>query len=138
MKPAAAAIVALSLFLAACGSEGGGDDVASTASSGPASGSGGAAVGGAGGAGATGGAGTGGVPAESCDPYQARAEVPELIVGPTGVEARMVELVDEATTSIELMMYQFNRLKIVNALIAAAGRGVTVRVLLDGGQYTND
>ncbi|MEJ7735542.1 MAG: phospholipase D-like domain-containing protein [Polyangiaceae bacterium] len=95
-------------------------------------------MGGAGGAGAEGGAGPGGAPAESCDPYQARAEVPELFVGPTGVEARMVELIDEATTSIELMMYQFNRAKIANALIAAAGRGATVRVLLDGAQYTND
>jgi cardiolipin synthase A/B len=138
MKLAAVAIsVALSLCLAACGSEGDADDAGDT-SSGPASGSGGdAAAGGAGGAG-QGGSGGGGVPVESCDPYQARVEVPELVVGPTGVEARLVELIDGASASIELMMYQFNRAKIADALIAAAERGVTVRVLLDGAQSTND
>jgi phosphatidylserine/phosphatidylglycerophosphate/cardiolipin synthase-like enzyme len=134
--------LATTLLLACGGSdstpsdEDDGDGAGASGQSGPGGpGSGGA---GQGGGATTGGTGSGGEPAESCDPFQARTDVPELFVGPNGVESKIVGLIDAATTSVDLMMYQFNRYKIGNALIAAKDRGLKVRVLLDGDQYTND
>lgn len=73
----------------------------------------------------------------ACDPYLARTPAPELFIGPSGLEARIAALVDGATSSIALMMYELDPSDVVDALVAAAGRGVAVRVLLDRNQDGN-
>jgi phosphatidylserine/phosphatidylglycerophosphate/cardiolipin synthase-like enzyme len=52
---------------------------------------------------------------------------PELTV----MEAALLDLLDGATTSIEITMYGLNRQRLITALIAAHNRGVNVRVVGD-------
>ena len=60
-----------------------------------------------------------------------RAVTPELYTGPSGLETRMIGYIDGAETSLDLQMYLFTTDSIADAVIAAHGRGVDVRVLLD-------
>lgn len=87
-----------------------------------------------------GGAGGGGMAgaAPACDPYAPRAIVPEVLIGPTGLEASLVGLMDSAQSSIDLMMYQLTCDGCIAGLVAAQNRGVTVRAVLDYEEYNND
>ncbi len=64
-----------------------------------------------------------------------------LATGPsTGVTAMEQELLDHinaATTSIDVALYDFNRASVRDALIAASGRGVAVRVVTDDEAYAD-
>ena len=73
----------------------------------------------------------------SCDPYAARAVAPEIWVGPTNLEAKIVAKIKAAKQTVLVMMYQFTRYNIRDALIDAHKRGISVKVLLDGGQAAN-
>lgn len=64
-------------------------------------------------------------------PTTPRAVTPELYVGPTGLEARMIGIIDAADTSLDLQMYLFTTDSIADAVIRAHDRGVAVRVILD-------
>ena len=75
--------------------------------------------------------------AGACDPYVPRTQAPELLIGPTGIEQTIVDRIDGAQQEILLMMYQLTRTSIIDALVAAHHRGVSVRVLLDGEQSAN-
>ncbi|MBI4700640.1 MAG: transposase [Deltaproteobacteria bacterium] len=85
-----------------------------------------------------GGAGGGPVAPESCDPYQPRLDPPTLLIGPTGLEKALLKLIDGAQSSLDIIMYQFAWKSICDATIAAKGRGVAVRVLLDGDESVNN
>jgi phosphatidylserine/phosphatidylglycerophosphate/cardiolipin synthase-like enzyme len=102
-----------------------------------AGGSGSGASGGAGGGTAGSGGGTT-APPESCDPYEPRVDAPEILIGPTGLETALLSRIDQATTSIDVMMYQLSRKSFIDALVSAKERGVTVRVVVDGLQAAND
>lgn len=60
-----------------------------------------------------------------------RSAEPELYIGPTGLENRMIDYIDGAQTSLDLQMYLFTTDSICDAVIAAHDRGVDVRVILD-------
>ncbi|MBP9203825.1 MAG: hypothetical protein KBG28_07690 [Kofleriaceae bacterium] len=86
------------------------------------------------GGGASADAGPGGADAAgdpTCSPTGARAQAPEVFVGPTGLEARLLAAIGSATTSLDIMMYLFTLDQLADAVIAAHRRGVAVRVLLD-------
>jgi phosphatidylserine/phosphatidylglycerophosphate/cardiolipin synthase-like enzyme len=70
-------------------------------------------------------------PGDCLTPTSPRSVTPELYVGPTGLEARMIEFIDDAQTSLDLQMYLFTTDTIADAVIAAHDRGVAVRVVLD-------
>jgi phosphatidylserine/phosphatidylglycerophosphate/cardiolipin synthase-like enzyme len=108
-------------------------------SGGDATSSGSMTTGGAGGNGAAGGGAgaNGGMTAESCDPYEPRANGQEVLVLPNGIENRLVSEIDAAVSSVDVACYQFSRQPIINALINAKNRGVTVRAVLDADQYVN-
>lgn len=129
-----AGLFALSLaagtLLPACG------DAASTGEDDDAS-QGGSHQGGAGLGGADAGGG-GGVVEPACDMWVPRAQEPEVLIGPVGLQNRLVELMNGAQSEILLMMYQLSCNGCVDGLVAAKQRGVTVRVLLDGGQNINN
>jgi len=129
--------------LAACGQDAsgaGGHHSSSGKGSSGAGASGGGDVGPGGGS-AEGGAGVGGqggTPPESCDPYQPRAAAPQLIIGPSGMQKALIDQIDSAQSSLDVMMYQLSVQAFVDAFIAAKNRGVAVRVMLDADQYVND
>lgn len=81
------------------------------------------------------------IDAPACDPDRPRAQAPLAIIGPdggaTGLEGRVLALIDGATQSIDVQMYAFTLTNIADRLIAADRRGVPVRVLLDGNQSAN-
>jgi phosphatidylserine/phosphatidylglycerophosphate/cardiolipin synthase-like enzyme len=54
-----------------------------------------------------------------------------VFTGPTGLETRMIQHIASATSSLDVHMYLFTTDTIADALIAAHGRGVAVRVILD-------
>jgi phosphatidylserine/phosphatidylglycerophosphate/cardiolipin synthase-like enzyme len=64
-------------------------------------------------------------------PTSPRSAPPELYIGPTGLETRMIGFIDSAQTSLDLQMYLFTTDSIADAVIAAKQRGVAVRVVLD-------
>lgn len=68
---------------------------------------------------------------ESCDPYEPRATTPPLYIGPTGLEDKIVALIQGAKTSIDVLMYEIDRQPIIDALVAAKKRGVAVRFVSD-------
>jgi phosphatidylserine/phosphatidylglycerophosphate/cardiolipin synthase-like enzyme len=112
------------------------DDDGSSASSGQPTSSG---VGGSAGGSSSGGSGgIGGAEPPACDPYVPRPVAPETIIGPTGLQNKLVGLMDSAQTSLDLMMYQMGCSACLNGLVSAHNRGVKVRVLFDGDQYSND
>lgn len=53
----------------------------------------------------------------------------------TTMEQELLNRINHATTSIDLAIYDFNRVSVRNALIAAHNRGVTVRVVTDNDAY---
>jgi phosphatidylserine/phosphatidylglycerophosphate/cardiolipin synthase-like enzyme len=69
--------------------------------------------------------------APGCTPTSPRTSTPELLVGPTGLESRYIQLIDAASSSLDLQMYLFTVENIADAVIRAKNRGVAVRVLLD-------
>lgn len=97
-------------------------------------GQGGHAPGGQGGQGGQGGSEP---PADVCDPYAPRAPAPELLVGPKGLEGPILGLIEGAKKTVDVTMYQLDRKSFVGALVAAHGRGVRVRVILDETQSVN-
>lgn len=87
---------------------------------------------------AEGGGGAGGMdPAPACDARVPRPQEPEVLIGPAGLEARLVGLMDGAQSEIALMMYQLSCNGCVTGLINAHSRGVHVRVLYDEAQTVN-
>jgi len=70
-------------------------------------------------------------PGDCLTPTSPRTAAPELYVGPTGLETRMIDFIEGAQTSLDLQMYLFTTDTIADAVIAADARGVAVRVLLD-------
>jgi len=73
----------------------------------------------------------------SCDPYSVRSPAPEVLIGPVGLETKLLQRIQLAQKQILVMIYQFTRYNFSNALIAAHKRGVQVKVLLDGKQGAN-
>ena len=69
--------------------------------------------------------------AASCNPYSKRKKVPEVLVGPDDFEPALLDLINGAETSLDVLMYQLSRPSFVSAFVAAAKRGVAVRILLD-------
>lgn len=67
-----------------------------------------------------------------CGPYESRLTEPEIFIGPDGLEARLLGLIDGAESELWVMMYLITVDSFVDAFIAAHQRGVSVRVLLDG------
>lgn len=70
----------------------------------------------------------------SCDPYEARHTTPELYIGPTGLEKKVVDLIGTAEKTIDLSIYELDTKSIIAALKSAKNRGVTVRVVMDKNQ----
>ena len=66
-----------------------------------------------------------------CTALTPRSEPVEAFIGPTGLEARMAALIDGAKSSLDVQMYLFTVDSLADKLVAARGRGVAVRVLLD-------
>lgn len=66
-----------------------------------------------------------------CTALTPRSAPPEAFVGPTGLEARMAALIDNAKSTLDVQMYLFTVDALADKLIAAKQRGVDVRVLLD-------
>ncbi len=56
----------------------------------------------------------------------------------TPMETALLSLVNNASSTIDIALYGLNRLSIVNALIAAHNRGVTVRVVGDDDAAANE
>jgi cardiolipin synthase A/B len=73
----------------------------------------------------------------ACDPYSPRDQQPSLFIGPDGLQQLLLQQMQGASRSIDLMMYQLTVSELVDGLIAAKTRGVTVRVLFDGNQNAN-
>ncbi|MCA9581408.1 MAG: hypothetical protein KC416_06405 [Myxococcales bacterium] len=73
-----------------------------------------------------------------CDALSPRAGVNEVFVGPTGLLARIVGAIDGAQTSLDVSMYIADQASILSALSKAAGRGVVVRMVLDGDRSENE
>ena len=56
----------------------------------------------------------------------------------TVMEQALLDRINAAKTSIDLAIYDFDRVSIQDALVAAHGRGVTVRVVTDNDTYAGD
>jgi cardiolipin synthase A/B len=67
----------------------------------------------------------------------ARAPVLSVVAEPSAGLAPFLNLIGHARHTIELTMYELYNTRIESALVAAAKRGVDVRVLLNGGYYGN-
>lgn len=59
----------------------------------------------------------------------------ELLIMPDEGLARVNEAIAQASSSIDIVMYQFEDTSLAQALAEAASRGVAVRVLLNNGYY---
>ena len=51
-----------------------------------------------------------------------------------GISSLIVEQIESAQTSIDIEIYEFTRFEILNALIGAKSRGLSIRVLTDSGE----
>ena len=60
---------------------------------------------------------------------------PSLAITP--MEQVLLDHLDAATTAIDAALYDFSRVSVRDALIAAANRGVTVRIVTDDDAYTD-
>lgn len=76
-----------------------------------------------------------GGPCSSDDP---RTEPPEPFVGYAGLRTRLVGAIDGARASLEVATYILEDAQIVESLERAHGRGVSVRVLVDGMRTDNE
>ena len=72
-----------------------------------------------------------GTPTKSCDPSTARAADPEIFIGPTGLEQKLVALIASAKSSLDVLIYEIDDADIIAALVAAKKRGVAVRMVID-------
>ncbi len=79
-----------------------------------------------------------GMHAEPCAATDPRPEAPAVFIGPDGLAARFVSLFGMATSHLDVAVYEIDDPQILDALGAAASRGVAVRVLLDGNASGND
>lgn len=70
-------------------------------------------------------------PGVGCTASAPRTAPPEVFIGPSGMQSRIIQMIQGAHTSIDLQMYLFTVSEIADALIAAKHRGIAVRVLLD-------
>jgi len=77
-------------------------------------------------------------PQIGCEALSPRAVTPEVIIGPGEWEDQIIPVIDSATDTLEVMMYQLSLNSFVQALVAAADRGAQVRVILDPDQTSND
>ncbi|MEI6864052.1 MAG: phosphatidylserine/phosphatidylglycerophosphate/cardiolipin synthase family protein [Candidatus Adlerbacteria bacterium] len=59
-----------------------------------------------------------------------------LVIEPAAGVAPVLALIQNAHKSVDLVMYQLDDQSVVDALAGAVARGVSVRVLLNGGYYT--
>ncbi|RMG91973.1 MAG: hypothetical protein D6706_17575, partial [Chloroflexi bacterium] len=57
---------------------------------------------------------------------------------PTQMESRLVQTINNAQTSIDIALYGINRQSIIDALIAAHNRGISVRIVGDNDAAAND
>ncbi len=61
-----------------------------------------------------------------------------LIVSPNNSKARIIELIDGATSTLEVEALYVSEMGVRDAIVAAKERGVTVRVILDAGSDDQD
>lgn len=73
-----------------------------------------------------------------CSARSPRTVPPETFVGPSGLQARLTQLIDGAQTSLDVAMYVFTVNALADRIIAAKNRGVAVRVMLDPDHPGND
>ncbi|MBT0963540.1 phospholipase D family protein [Denitromonas sp. IR12] len=64
-------------------------------------------------------------------PVAAEGQVEVLFAPQDPVEARLIALIGQARRSVQVQSYIFTRKSVAEALVAAHGRGVSVRVLAD-------
>lgn len=62
----------------------------------------------------------------------------EVTTASTSMETALLDVIDNATTRVDIALYGLNRQSVVNALIAAHTRGVTVRVVGDDDAANNE
>jgi len=67
----------------------------------------------------------------ACSATDARLVGAKLLVTPDEGDAEIIARIDAATKSIEIVMYTFSSFRLRDALLAAAKRGVAVRLILD-------
>jgi phosphatidylserine/phosphatidylglycerophosphate/cardiolipin synthase-like enzyme len=70
-------------------------------------------------------------PEPGCWGLSPRMPAAEAFVGPTGLQARITQLIDGATQTLDVQMYLFTFTTIADRIIAAKNRGVSVRVIFD-------
>lgn len=74
----------------------------------------------------------------ACDPFAPRARAPEILIGPNGLEAALIERISRAKSKLYVMMYLLSRSDLIGAMVDAKRRGVDVRVVLDGAKDSNN
>jgi phosphatidylserine/phosphatidylglycerophosphate/cardiolipin synthase-like enzyme len=74
---------------------------------------------------------------EACDALAPRTPPAEVFMGPAGLRARLLALFESAETSLDAATCLLDDPALIDALGAAAARGVEVRVLLDPDQGVN-
>lgn len=79
----------------------------------------------------------GGAAPEPCGERDPREVAPEAFVGPEGLAARLVAFFDGATSSLRIAAYELDDPRLVSSIMAAHGRGVSVRVLVDEDREAN-
>lgn len=67
----------------------------------------------------------------ACNPYVPRSYPPELVIGPTDLERKILAKISTAKNEILIIMYHFESEYISKALIKAHKRGVKIRILFD-------
>ena len=78
---------------------------------------------------------TGEAPAPSATPVVLSTATPSLIVEPAAGIGPVLAMIQKATKSVDLVMYQLEDPQVEQALAADQARGVAVRVLLNQGYY---
>jgi phosphatidylserine/phosphatidylglycerophosphate/cardiolipin synthase-like enzyme len=73
-----------------------------------------------------------------CQPLAPRTSVPELFIGPTEIVSEVLPVIESADETLIVMMYQLSLDDFIDAIVAAAGRGAAVRVMLDPDQNNSD
>ena len=73
---------------------------------------------------------------KQCDPYAAGNPPKSLFIGPTAIQKLLVDQINAAEESIDIMIYELDAAAVVSALEAAASRGVKVRFVIDNSDNT--
>jgi phosphatidylserine/phosphatidylglycerophosphate/cardiolipin synthase-like enzyme len=76
------------------------------------------------------------VPQGNGDPAIASAFYTPSTPGSAGQQP-VIDAITGAQTSIHMMMFHLTQMPVVNALVAAAGRGVDVQIIADNGNWTS-